>query len=279
MSHKPRNTGSRKTIVVKNMDDGGGDSGELDDIARRVNRITEENQHLFAQLLDGERRFRGLAKGVWKVQEDERRRLALELHDGIGQTLTALKHQLQRLEERVDTALRPALAELVETAAGALNDTRELSRLLRPPVLDDLGLLAALSWLQRTLKQRVNLEVNISESGIDDQRLDADIETLVFRVVQESLTNIVKHAGVSEASVTLRREGDFLFVTIEDEGKGFDTEARMALGGSNDSSGLRGMRDRVALFGGTLSVKSGENTGTKLAMQVPLPENTEPGVR
>lgn len=268
-----RHPGSRNTSRERATDD----DADLDEIARRVTRITEENQHLFAQLLDGERRFRGLAKGVWKVQEDERRRLALELHDGIGQTLTALKHQLQRLEDRVSDDLRPAFADLVEIATGALHDTRELSRLLRPPVLDDLGLVAALAWLKRTLKQRVGLEVHLHAEAMSDERIDADIETLVFRVVQEALTNIVKHAEVTEAAVTLRPEGDNLYVSIEDQGQGFDVDARMRAGGSNDSSGLRGMRDRVALFGGTLIVNSGREAGTRLEMQVPLPENAPRG--
>ncbi len=250
-----------------------GDDADLDEIARRVNRITEENQHLFSQLLDGERRFRSLAKGVWKIQEDERRRLALELHDGIGQTLTALKHQLQRIEARVDNDLKPAFADLVEIATGALNDTRELSRLLRPPVLDDLGLIAALQWLKRTLKQSVDLEVHLSIEGLGDERLDADIETLVFRVVQEALTNTVKHAGVKEASVQLGRDNNMLLLVIDDRGKGFDVDARMRAGGSNESSGLRGIRDRIALFGGVLSLKSTQRQGTRLEMKIPLPEN------
>lgn len=250
-----------------------GDDADLDEIARRVNRITEENQHLFSQLLDGERRFRSLAKGVWKIQEDERRRFALELHDGIGQTLTALKHQLQRIEARVADDLKPAFADLVEIATGALNDTRELSRLLRPPVLDDLGLVAALQWLRRTMKQRVELEVHLSIEGLGEERLDPDIETLVFRVVQEALNNIVKHAGVSEADVQLKRSNNALLVVIEDHGIGFDVNARMRAGGSNESSGLRGIRDRIALFGGVLSLKSTGQQGTRLEMQVPLPEN------
>lgn len=250
---------------------------DLDALARRVTRITEENQHLFSQLLEGERRFRSLAKGVWKVQEDERRRLALELHDGIGQTLTALKHQLQRLEERVPQELQPAFAELAEIATSALNDTRELSRLLRPPVLDDLGLLAALNWLKRTLQQRTGLQVDLQHEGFGDERVAPDIETLVFRVVQEALNNTVKHAQVENAKVSLRLSGNTLQVVIEDQGGGFDVEARMRAGGSNDSSGLRGMRDRVALFGGKLKVKSGADSGTRLEILLVLPENTPLG--
>lgn len=266
--------GKRKSPANSDRDD-----QDLDALARRVNRITEENQHLFSQLLDGERRFRGLAKGVWQVQEDERRRLALELHDGIGQTLTALKHQLQRLEERVPDELQPAFADLVDIADGALNDTRELSRLLRPPVLDDLGLLAALSWLKRTMQQRTGLQIELEHEGFGDERLPADIETLVFRLAQEALTNTVKHAQAESASITLRRTNNMLHVVIEDKGMGFDVAARMQAGGSNESSGLRGMRDRVALFGGKLIVNSDAETGTRLEIQVALPENDALGGR
>ncbi len=252
---------------------GNSGSQDLDEIARRVTRITEENKQLFVQLLDGERRFRSLAKGVWKVQEDERRRLALELHDGIGQTLTALKNQLQRIEARADEQLRPSIADSVELASGALNDTRELSRLLRPPVLDDLGLVAALNWLKRTLHQRTGLVVELDAAGLEAERMDPDIETLVFRVVQEALTNIIKHAGVQTASVTLLREGGMLSLTVSDKGKGFDPEAKLRPGGSNESSGLRGMRDRIELFGGTMQMRSSGEDGSTLVMRVPLPDN------
>ncbi len=143
----------------------------LHDVVGRVREITRANEHLFARLIEGERRFRGLAKAVWKVQEDERRRLARELHDGLGQTLTALTHQLERLRERPRPELptRPGIADIaarladsVEMARLALNETRELSRLLRPPVLDDLGLAPALSWLARTLEQRTGLKVELT---------------------------------------------------------------------------------------------------------------------
>ncbi len=249
----------------------------LDEIARRVTRITEENKQLFVQLLDGERRFRSLAKGVWKVQEDERRRLALELHDGIGQTLTALKNQLLRLESRADESLRPAIADCANMAGDALNDTRELSRLLRPPVLDDLGLVAALHWLQRTLQQRTGLAVELDAAGLEDERLDPDIETLVFRVVQEALTNIIKHADTETASVAMHRHDNQLSVTVRDLGKGFDAAAKMRAGGSNESSGLRGIRDRIELFGGILRLQSSADNGTTLEMQVPLPDNEPSG--
>lgn len=246
----------------------------LGDIVSRVREITRANERLFARLIEGERRFRGLAKAVWKVQEDERRRLARELHDGLGQTLTALTHQLERLREKLDgeipVELQARVGDSVEMARLALHETRELSRLLRPPVLDDLGLGVALGWLARTLEQRTGLRVELEVEGLDE-RLESDLETLVFRLVQEALTNVLKHAGVDRAKVTVRRAGESLDFSVSDAGSGFDPEAILG-SGSTAGSGLRGMRDRLELFGGRLDLTSAPGAGTVLSAAVPLGE-------
>ena len=247
--------------------------GSMREIVERVRRITRENERLFHQLIEGESRFRGLARAVWKVQEDERRRLARELHDGLGQTLTALTNQLERLEQKAgqDAGLpaeevRARLADSVELARNALNETRELSRLLRPPVLDDLGLLPALAWLARTLEQRTGLAVAVHAEGLEE-RIDPDLETLLFRLVQEALTNVLKHAGVPRAEVRLAR-GGALSLRVADAGAGFDAAS---LDGASDpsGSGLRGMRDRVELFGGRFAVLSAPGEGTVIAVDLP----------
>jgi signal transduction histidine kinase len=247
----------------------------MHEIVDRVRHITSENERLFQRLIEGERRFRGLAKAVWKVQEDERRRLARELHDGLGQTLTALTHQLERLQqklgERDSGELAAGLADSVETARLALNETRELSRLLRPPVLDDLGLPAALSWLARTLEQRTGLHVELNLSGLDE-RLDPEIETLVFRLVQEALTNVLRHAGVDRATVEVSRTAGLLQLRISDRGLGFDADATIVGREAAAGSGLRGMRDRLELFGGRLELSSQAGQGTLVAAAVPLLE-------
>jgi two-component system, NarL family, sensor kinase len=278
----------------------------LHEIVGRVREITRANEHLFARLIEGERRFRGLAKAVWKVQEDERRRLARELHDGLGQTLTALTHQLERLREKAEAGagdnadIAARLADSVEMARLALNETRELSRLLRPPVLDDLGLAAALSWLARTLEQRTGLKVELAldieaevEPGVESEigpeiepeietategglpdgspasgRLDPDLETLVFRLVQEALTNVLRHAAVDRAQVAVRRAGGALELRVADAGRGFEPAA-VFLGGAM-GSGLRGMRDRLELFGGRLEIASAPGRGTVVSATVPL---------
>jgi len=247
----------------------------MHDIVDRVRDITRANERLFARLIDGERRFRGLAKAVWKVQEDERRRLARELHDGLGQTLTALTHQLERLREKAGEALTPDLAahlsDSVEMARLALNESRELSRLLRPPVLDDLGLPAALSWLARTLEERTGLKVGLDLDPFDE-RLDPDLETLVFRLVQEALTNVLRHAGVDQAQVVVRHAAGALELRIADAGRGFDPRSFLATGAETTGSGIRGMRDRLELFGGSLEIISEPGRGALVSAVVPLAE-------
>jgi two-component system NarL family sensor kinase len=244
----------------------------VSDIVDRVRDITCANERLFARLIEGERRFRGLARAVWKVQEDERRHLARELHDGLGQTLTALTLQLERLREKLDGAVPPELAarldDSVEMARLALNESREMSRLLRPPVLDDLGVGAALSWLARTLEQRTGLKVELVLEALDE-RLDPDLETLVFRLIQEALTNVLRHSGVDRAQVSVRRSGEALELRIADTGRGFDSEATFD-GGAAGGSGLRGMRDRLELFGGRLEMASAPGEGTLILAIVPL---------
>lgn len=240
------------------------------DIALQVRRIRKENRALFARLVDGEKRFRRLAKAVWMVQEEERRALARELHDGIGQTLTALKNQLERVRQRdEDGALADLLADSVELASLALNDTRELSRLLRPAVLDDLGLDPALRWLSRTLGKRAALRIEV-DCDLGEERLEPDVETLVFRVVQEALTNIIKHAQTSEAWVRVDRHPPGLRVQIRDEGTGFDPDRALRGAAASESLGLRGMRDRLELFGGRMDVASSPGQGSTITMSVPL---------
>lgn len=238
----------------------------IDEVYERVRAIGQENERILGDLIAGERRFRRLAKAVWQVQEDERRRLARELHDGIGQTLAALKNQLERLAAPdPETAL--GLRGAVDLATGALQDTRELSRLLRPPVLDDLGLPAALSWLGRTVGNRFDLEVSV-ESAELAERPHTEIETVLFRIAQEALTNAAKHSKAARVTVLLEAGADSLELTIADDGAGFDVE-RVARTDDRTGVGLRGMRDRVELFGGRLEVLSRPGDGTTIRAHLP----------
>lgn len=244
--------------------------GALADIAAQVERISSENERLFRRLLDGERRFRGLARSVWQVQEEERRRLARELHDSIGQTLVGLIHQVDRLSGRVSGEETRRLAADVESLARqALDETRELSRLLRPPVLDDLGLEPALAWLTRTLGERTGLETELNCS-LPESRLDPEVETLIFRVVQEALSNAIRHAPGARVGVKVVQGSASLQVEVRDNGPGFEADEMMAAGGPVTSAGLRGMRDRVELFGGRLHLRSTPGEGTEIRIELPL---------
>ncbi|MGH9380998.1 MAG: sensor histidine kinase [Thermoanaerobaculia bacterium] len=241
-----------------------------DDLATRLRRLAAENERLFREVARSERRFRRLSRAVWQVQEEEHRRLARELHDGLGQLLVALKGRLEMLSRGdLDTAATSAVAECVAMAAEALEQTRELSRLLRPTVLDDLGLESALRWLARTLRARSGLEVALTTRGAE-QRIDPDIETLAFRVVQEALTNVLKHSGTRQAEVDLAVEDQQLRLVVRDRGRGFEPQRALAELEEHGGLGLRGIHDRVGLLGGRTRVESTPGAGTTLHVRVPL---------
>lgn len=246
------------------------------ELASRLERLAEDHRRLFGELVAAEGRYRRLARAVWQVEEAERRRLSREVHDGLGQTLTALKHLLARLAEaarRDGGGDAERLDQAVEIASGALADARELSRLLRPPMLDDLGPVAALRWLARSLGEGTGLEVDlrVEPPDAEERRFDSELETLVFRAVQESLTNVLKHAATPRARVDLVLGEDAVGVTVRDAGAGFDPDA--TLGEAADGVGLRGLRDRVALFGGRCRITSLPGRGCEVHLWVPLAES------
>lgn len=241
------------------------ESGEatMEQIVERIQAISSENERLVRQLTDGEFRFRHLAKAVWQVQEEERRAIALELHDGIGQILTAL---INHIKHSADDASQADNHQSVDLAQTALAEVRRMSRALRPSVLDDLGLEAALRWLIRTTSESSGLDIELAWKE-PDVELDKQTETLVFRIVQEALTNTVKHAEASRARVVVESGDRLLQVSISDNGVGFDADE--VLSASDRGFGARGMRDRAELFGGKLHVESEPGAGTSLLLELP----------
>jgi signal transduction histidine kinase len=209
---------------------------------------------------------RDTVRRVVEAQESERRRLALELHDETGQALTSILLGLKtiRAAEGAPEAER-AEANVRALVVQALQDVRALAVELRPSALDDFGLAPALQRLAVTFSERSGIET-IVEAGLDG-RLPTEIETTLYRVVQEALTNVVKHAGASRVSIVVTSHGSSVAVTIDDDGVGFDERNVRA-----DALGLLGMRERLALVGGTLTVESAPEAGTTLAARVPLSE-------
>lgn len=235
----------------------------LDDLRRDYLRLLE-------RLEANEREFRRLGRAVWRVQEDERRRLARELHDGIGQNLTALGHQLAQLEADVPPAQRARLQAAIALCRETLDDTREMSRLLRPPILDDLGLEPALRWLVRSVGDSAGLAIELEVEAMPP--IDGELQTLLFRVAQEALNNIAKHAQARNVLVRLVGRGSRVLLHVADDGRGFDPERALVAG----SSGLGGMRERLRLHGGALELHASPGEGTRLRVAVPLAEDPPP---
>jgi signal transduction histidine kinase len=202
---------------------------------------------------------------VVEAQELERRRLARELHDETGQALTSILLGLKGLEERTgDEASREAAQELRELVVSTLQDVRRLAVELRPTALDDFGLVAALERLADSFAEQTGISVDF-QTALADERLPAEAETALYRIVQESLTNVVKHAKARRVSVLLARREGSVKAVVEDDGRGFDPAE---LG--DDGFGLVGMRERLALLGGRLEVESGPEAGTTIAAEVPV---------
>jgi signal transduction histidine kinase len=197
------------------------------------------------------------------AQEAERRRLALELHDETGQELTSILLGLRAVEgAETDEERAEALGKVREAVVQTLHDVRRLAVELRPSALDDFGLVPAVERLCEVLEDRTGMRVEVEAHGLDE-RLPGDIETTVYRVVQEALTNAAKHSGAKRVSVLLRRRGDALSVVVEDDGGGFDPGAPVS------GIGLSGMRERLALVRGRFAVES-SGSGTTIAAEVPL---------
>jgi len=202
------------------------------------------------------------------VQEEERRTIARELHDEVGQVLTAIKMELsvaQRAIEAAGVHDRPLRSAQAITDS-ALHTVRDLSRLLHPAMLDDLGLPAAVRAYTQRFSQRHGIKVELIDEDMDE-RADPPVEAAAYRIIQESLTNIVRHAGVTACRVRLRRDDGVLFVQVEDEGKGFEPKQR---NGEAGGLGLIGMRERASLLHGRLTLSSAPGQGTRVTAELPL---------
>jgi len=200
---------------------------------------------------------------VVEAQELERRRLARELHDQTGQELTSVLLGLKAVEEaRTDEERTAALASVRERVVETLHDVRRLAVELRPKALDDFGLVAALERLRETFSEQTGMRVEL-EARIGD-RLQNDVETALYRIVQEALTNIVKHAQASSVSIVLARTPRGVTAVIEDDGRGFVPDA------DTEGLGLLGMGERLALLGGKLKLESRPDSGTTIVAEVPL---------
>ncbi|HET9324994.1 MAG TPA: GAF domain-containing protein [Gaiellaceae bacterium] len=230
-------------------------------------RIAEAFGERAAVAIDLSERVAGDAlRRVVQGQELERKRLSRELHDETGQALTSILLGLRSIEEAVEDRpeVRESVLSLRELVVATLHDVRRLAVELRPKALDDFGLVPALERLAETFTEQTDIAVHV-QSVLGDERLPDEIESALYRIVQEALTNVIKHAQASTVSIVLTKRGDGVAAVIEDDGRGFDPlEAR------DGGLGLVGMRERIALLGGRVAVESNGDVGTTVAVEVPL---------
>jgi PAS domain S-box-containing protein len=217
--------------------------------------------------------FRALSAHIESVREEERTSVAREIHDVLGQALTALRMDVTWILRRSQKT--EASAAIVEKLEGMsrmteeiIDQVRRISTDLRPGVLDDLGLVAALEWQANDFEQRTTIPC-VFDANVPDVRYERNLSTAVFRIFQEALTNVARHAEATRVNVRLGHDEKCLFLEIEDDGKGITAEAIS----STTSLGLLGIRERVRRFGGTVSVSGEPGKGTRVALEIPQASN------
>lgn len=235
-------------------------------------RANVERDQLLTQVEAGRRRLEALSVRLLEVQEVERRYIARELHDQIGQLLTGLSLFLEFDPRLPADAVRAKFDEARRLVGQLIDQVHTLSLDLRPAMLDDLGLLPALLWHFERYTTLTGVRVRFDHQGLERRRFIANIETALYRVVQEALTNVARHAQVSAVRVFVQADEAALSAQIEDAGVGFDFQATEA---AHVSSGLSGMRERAALLGGQLSIESAPGNGTQLTLILPLAARLE----
>jgi signal transduction histidine kinase len=229
-----------------------------------------EKAQLWEQLREKEKVRAGLLQKVITAQEEERKRIARELHDETSQALTSLAVGLKLMEEATEPEqMRAHAADLRELAASTLRAVHNLAFELRPSVLDDLGLVAAVARYCRSLSQR-GLDVDFHVAGMEATRLPPETETAVYRIVQEALTNVVRHSDATEASVVLERRGDTVVAIVEDNGQGFDVGQMLDSSMRERSLGLYGMHERASLVGALLTIESTPGAGATVFVEAPI---------
>jgi signal transduction histidine kinase len=248
----------------------GYEAGAVDYLVKPlVPEILKSKIGVFVELYNKSADLRALAARVQSVQEEEQRRIARDIHDELGQALTALKMDLSWLTSRLP-AENPALLEKTRAMAGQIDGmvhtVRDLAARLRPEALDELGLPAAIKWQAREFQLRAGIRCNVSVPP-EEVLLDQERATAVFRIFQELLTNVARHAAATKVDIVLRQVDGNLLLEVSDDGRGIGESAIR----SPSSLGLLGMRERAAPFGGRLELSPRRGKGTSARVLIPVP--------
>ncbi len=229
--------------------------------------VAFHHARLFEQVFAARERTRILSQKLVEIQEEERRNIARELHDEIGQILTGLKLILEMSLRLPPAESRANVQDAQNLVRELMSKVRQISLDLRPAMLDDLGLLPALLWYFQRYSAQTKVQVDFIHSGLEGQRFSAPIETAAYRIVQEALTNVARHAGVGNVKVNIWADPDVLYVEIEDFGAGFNPKEALE---AYRSSGVAGMGERTRLLDGGLTIESEIGSGTRIMANFPL---------
>jgi len=232
--------------------------------AQAHHRLEVERDAIGARVRDQKDRLRALSRRLASAHENERRQIARELHDEIGQRLTGLRLSLGALRRADDDKAAEILDHVEDDLSTLQKQVRDLSLMLRPSLLDDYGLVAALQWLFARFNEQMGLAVEF-EGPTEELDMPGDAQVAGYRIVQEALTNVVRHAGVQQATVVLSATPSEYRIEVSDRGRGFVPERL----GAGEVCGLDGMRERAELLGGTLSVRSTPGSGTRVVLAMP----------
>jgi signal transduction histidine kinase len=241
---------------------------EIGDLAVSFNAMTAALQEAEETRVEREQLRARYVSGVIAAQEDERKRIARELHDSTSQSLTSLLVGMKALSDACDSpAVHQRAEELRGVASHTLDEVHNLALQLRPSVLDDLGLPAALERHVADCQRRYSLHIDLAVHGFTEERLPPEVETALYRIVQEGLTNVARHAQATTASVLVERRNGVVRAILEDDGRGFDPESA---GQAERRLGLYGIRERAELLGGALTIESEPGHGASLFVEIPL---------
>lgn len=233
--------------------------------------IAVGNATLFEQVVASRERQQALTRRLVDVQEDERRSLARELHDQIGQTMTGLQFSLSALLPQASSEQKIKIAEIQKLVSNLIAQTREISINLRPSMLDDTGLILTLLWHFNRYTSQTDIQVDFKHSNLIDKRFRTEIETNIFRIIQEALTNVARYAKTDSVDVLLKFEEQIITLEISDQGQGFDLDSV----DTSSHMGLNSMRDRAYSVGGLMDIQTEPGRGTHIHVVIPLSGKVE----
>jgi two-component system sensor histidine kinase UhpB len=242
-----------------------------------IRRLADSFNEMAKTLMEKMRQERKYLSRIIEAQENERKRISRELHDEIGQALTAIRFNLDIMEKDLPQSLPLVLERLREAKSlshQTLTAMRQLSMDLRPTMLDDVGLIPTLRWYIQNFSNRLNIYSNFQAAGFEE-KLPPQIETAFYRIIQEALNNIAKHAEASRVEISLDRRDSIISASITDNGRGFDPDKVLRPESPERGFGIMGMEERVSLLGGKMDIQSKPDSGTYIYIEVPYPRGND----